>query len=114
MGMGEREMKIRNKLKLKKKFDSVLYYISLGSLSRANVVSLKKIFFKYYFTFQLFYMILHSQLLQFYTVFESLATCFTMLLGKFDFTVIQVKLTWKDLHKDRGFESRPYKAEKYQ
>ena len=39
---------------------------------------------------QLFYMILHSNLLQFYTVFASLATCFTMLLGKFDFTVIQV------------------------
>ena len=35
-------------------------------------------------------MILHSSLLQFYTVFESLATCFTMLLGKFDFTVIEV------------------------
>jgi hypothetical protein len=38
-------------------------------------------------------MILHSNLLQFYTVFASLATCFTMLLGKFDFTVIEVGST---------------------
>lgn len=48
------------------------------------------IFPSLYFYFQLFFMILHSDMFEFYSVMQSFATCFTMLLGKFNFTIIEV------------------------